>query len=533
MELRSRRRLSGLSINGDGEHGESGSCNEEDGNNYMGAGGGGGGSDDEFYVLSSDSDDNSFGEMTEEMGDLLLNHQAKATIGVHDWQGPVNEQQPAEQSTESQKKKYYKTNKRRKKRSGELLMWEVWEEGHDKWINENLTEDVDFDHHRGLEATTAEAPSDLIMPLLRFQKEWLAWALEQEESSTRGGILADEMGMGKTIQAIALVLAKREFHQNSFEFNGPSPIPGSSSDLAGIKATLVVCPVVAVTQWVSEIDRYTTKGSTKVLVYHGANREKSSKLFHDYDFVITTYSIIESEFRKYMMPPKKKCVYCGNSFYEKKLTVHLKYFCGPDANRTAKQSKQAKKKLKTVPSASKQKTESDKDKSRPMELSEVELGLQKEKSLLHSLKWERIILDEAHFIKDRRCNTAKAVFALHSSYKWALSGTPLQNRVGELYSLVRFLQIVPYSYYLCKDCDCRTLDYGSTTQCSSCPHSSVRHFCWWNKYVSNPIQKHGNADYGRRAMILLKHKVLKNIVLRRTKKKGGLLILLFLLELLY
>eukprot|EP00258_Populus_trichocarpa_P024901 XP_024440920.1 DNA repair protein RAD16 isoform X3 [Populus trichocarpa] len=520
MELRSRRRLSGLSINGDGEHGESGSCNEEDGNNYMGGGGGGGGdgSDDEFYVLSSDSDDNSFGEMTEEMGDLLLNHQAKATIGVHDWQGPINEQQPAEQSTASQKKKYYKTNKRRKKRSGELLMWEVWEEGHDKWINENLTEDVDFDHNRGLEAKTAEAPSDLIMPLLRFQKEWLAWALEQEESSTRGGILADEMGMGKTIQAIALVLAKRELHQNLFEFNGPSPFSGSSSDLAGIKATLVVCPVVAVTQWVNEIDRYTTKGSTKVLVYHGANREKSSKLFHDYDFVITTYSIIESEFRKYMMPPKKKCVYCGNSFYEKKLTVHLKYFCGPDANRTAKQSKQAKKKQKTVPSASKQKTESDKDKSCPMELSEVELGLQKEKSLLHSLKWERIILDEAHFIKDRRCNTAKAVFALDSSYKWALSGTPLQNRVGELYSLVRFLQIVPYSYYLCKDCDCRTLDYGSSTQCSSCPHSSVRHFCWWNKYVSNPIQKHGNADYGRRAMILLKHKVLKNIVLRRTKK---------------
>lgn len=94
---------------------------------------------------------------------------------------------------------------------------------------------------------------------------------------------------------------------------------------------------------------------------------------------------------------------------------------------------------------------------------------------------------QAHFVKDRRCNTAKAVLALDSLYKWALSGTPLQNRVGELYSLVsiiilaiyqiilnfiasliiflisfgqiRFLQIVPYSYYLCNDCDCRTLDY--------------------------------------------------------------------------
>lgn len=36
--------------------------------------------------------------------------------------------------------------------------------------------------------------------------------------------------------------------------------------------------------------------------------------------------------------------------------------------------------------------------------------------------------------------------------------------------------------------------------------------------VATPIQAYGNLDYGRRAMILLKHKVLKNIVLRRTKQ---------------
>ena len=42
------------------------------------------------------------------------------------------------------------------------------------------------------------------------------------------------------------------------------------------------------------------------------------------------------------------------------------------------------------------------------------------------VKWRRITLDEAHSIKDRRCSTAKAVFALDSKYKWALSGTPLQ-----------------------------------------------------------------------------------------------------------
>ncbi|PWZ10925.1 Pre-mRNA splicing factor SR-like 1 [Zea mays] len=65
---------------------------------------------------------------------------------------------------------------------------------------------------------------------------------------------------------------------------------------------------------------------------------------------------------------------------------------------------------------------------------------------------------QAHFIKDRRCNTAWAVFALESECKWALSGTPLQNRVGELYSLIRFLQIFPYSYYFYKDCSCEILD---------------------------------------------------------------------------
>ncbi|XP_020399227.1 DNA repair protein RAD16 [Zea mays] len=123
----------------------------------------------------------------------------------------------------------------------------------------------------------------------------------------------------------------------------------------------------------------------------------------------------------------------------------------------------------------------------------------------------------AHFIKDRRCNTARAVFALELECKWALSGTPLQNRVGELYSLIRFLQIFPYSYYFCKDCSCEILDTSMKKQCD-CGHSSVRHFCWWNKYISTPIQYGSTSFEGKRAMTLLKEKVLKGIVLRRTKK---------------
>lgn len=82
-------------------------------------------------------------------------------------------------------------------------------------------------------------------------------------------------------------------------------------------------------------------------------------------------------------------------------------------------------------------------------------------SILHMVSWFRVILDEAHMIKDRSTSTAKAVFNLNSLNKWCLSGTPLQNRVGELYSLVRFLRVDPHAFYYCKrkDCNCKSLHY--------------------------------------------------------------------------
>lgn len=52
------------------------------------------------------------------------------------------------------------------------------------------------------------------------------------------------------------------------------------------------------------------------------------------------------------------------------------------------------------------------------------------RSPLHEISWFRVILDEAHLIKDRSTSTAKAIFNLVSLNKWCLTGTPLQNRVG-------------------------------------------------------------------------------------------------------
>ena len=49
-------------------------------------------------------------------------------------------------------------------------------------------------------------PEEIIVPLLPYQRQFLAWAITQEQSTVRGGILADEMGMGKTLQVRAGVV---------------------------------------------------------------------------------------------------------------------------------------------------------------------------------------------------------------------------------------------------------------------------------------------------------------------------------------
>ncbi|TFK88380.1 hypothetical protein K466DRAFT_520961 [Polyporus arcularius HHB13444] len=274
----------------------------------------------------------------------------------------------------------------------------------------------------------AEQPSNLKVRLLPFQLESLTWFKEQEQGPWSGGMLADEMGMGKTIQMISLMVSDN-----------------------GAKPNLVVAPTVAIMQWRNEIELH-TDNLLKTLVWHGSSRESNVKELKKYDVVLTSYSVLESCFRKEHSGFKRK----GH--------------------------------------------------------------IVKEKSPLHAIEWNRVILDEAHNIKERSTNTAKATFELQAKYRWCLSGTPLQNRVGELYSLVRFLGGDPFSYYFCKLCDCKSLHwrFSDKRSCDECGHSPMKHTCFWNNEILTPIQKNGMLGPGAIAFRKLKI-LLDRMMLRRTK----------------
>ena len=60
-------------------------------------------------------------------------------------------------------------------------------------------------------------------------------------------------------------------------------------------------------------------------------------------------------------------------------------------------------------------------------------------SLLSKLPWRYVIVDEAHFIKNSAAGVAKAVKTIPAKHRLALTGTPIQNRLSELWSLFDFL----------------------------------------------------------------------------------------------
>ncbi|XP_062069287.1 helicase-like transcription factor isoform X1 [Lepus europaeus] len=103
-------------------------------------------------------------------------------------------------------------------------------------------------------------------------------------------------------------------------------------------------------------------------------------------------------------------------------------------------------------------------------------------SPLHSIRWLRVILDEGHAIRNPNAQQTKAVLDLEAERRWVLTGTPIQNSLKDLWSLLSFLKLKPF------------VDRE-----------------WWHRTVQRPVTM-GDEGGLRRLQSLI-----KNITLRRTK----------------
>lgn len=212
-----------------------------------------------------------------------------------------------------------------------------------------------------------------------------------QEHHCLGGILADEMGLGKTIEMLSLMHTNRSEIAAQTTQSMPSSVvdlprlPKSSASVESAPCTtLVVAPMSLLAQWESEAAKASKPGTLKTLVYYG--NDKAANL-------------------------QNLCCE-ANAASAPNLIITSYGIVLSEFNQVANRG-----------------------------------GDRGSHGGLFSLDFFRVILDEAHFIKNRQSKTAKACYEINAQHRWVLTGTPIVNRLEDLFSLVRFLRVEPWNNF--------------------------------------------------------------------------------------
>ncbi|KAL8645226.1 MAG: hypothetical protein Q9226_007394 [Calogaya cf. arnoldii] len=210
--------------------------------------------------------------------------------------------------------------------------------------------------------------------LYSYQVQGAAWMKLRETGDVApyGGILADQMGLGKTLQILACMVANR---------------PEPTED---IKTTLIVCTASIAHQWEQEIEKHTQQGVFPIVMRQRAGNRISgmtgaAQLLQKADVVVTTYDEVRRSYPRFK-PPKH-------------IVLPEKQRAWWDENYD---------------------------------------GM---RGILHQVHWYRVVLDEAQAIKNRDSQTSVACRGLMAKHRWAVSATPIQNHVGELYAFFKLLRV--------------------------------------------------------------------------------------------
>ncbi|KAF2204408.1 hypothetical protein GQ43DRAFT_409630 [Delitschia confertaspora ATCC 74209] len=195
------------------------------------------------------------------------------------------------------------------------------------------------------------------------------------------GILGDEMGLGKTLQTLSLFQYLEEQDQKS----------GSPSE--ELRPYLVVCPLSVLSSWVNEARKWVP--DMNVLRFHGTTNERN---------------------------------------HIKKIAYNLEDQYGNETNK-AKMRKTRKAGLE----GSKLPLDSTGAKPFKIVVTTYETFQAEQSWFKHAFVWRYIVLDEGHKIKNSVTQISKALQTLNAEFRLVLTGTPLQNNLAEMWSLLHWL----------------------------------------------------------------------------------------------
>jgi SNF2 family DNA or RNA helicase len=267
-------------------------------------------------------------------------------------------------------------------------------------------------------------------------------------------------GLGKTLQVISLIATNSNKPPGS-----KSSLPASQRFAAAMRGkrldmagpTLIVAPLSVIKTWQDQLNQHLAPGSIKVHLHHGVSRAKGGyeaavNNLRKSDVVLTTFQTVAQEW-----------------------AGHDEFVKSSSSKSEASAAKPAGKADDTEVSI-----EDEFENPEDMEAESEEEAA--ESGPLFGLNWFRIVLDEAHMIRTRTTRQSSAACALRGDRRWCLTGTPVQNKLNDLFSLLCFLRVKP-----------------------------LDELKYWARYVSRPIKA------GESAGVMVLRQVLHALCLRRSK----------------
>ncbi|BGO90936.1 hypothetical protein NBRC10512_002311 [Rhodotorula toruloides] len=212
------------------------------------------------------------------------------------------------------------------------------------------------------------------------------------------------------------------------------------------------------------------KSPLRIYIYHGPGRCDDPIKLADHDVVITTFATLATEYSKQVRAEEEREdeeEAAAKRAAEEEDGIVEVYGFGPNGE------------ILTRPPGAPVAEEETKPKKAKRKRKRVEgSGV----SALQAVQWYRVVLDEAHIIKEHKTIQARAACELSTSRRICLTGTPLQNSLNDIFSLIRFIRLEPFT---------------------------DRHV--WNQYIGVLAQK-GDDLASERLKVIMRY-----LALRRTK----------------